>query len=824
MKRFISFLLVIMMVLSVIPMIPTMAITEELLTNPGFEEGDETGFVNYGSCEMEVGEEYAHKGEYGMLLSKRANGYATWAQDISNILILNGPGEYTASMWIRLADGQEPCTVHLTMIVQPNGAEKPSYYTSGRKTLTTEWQQFTFKGKIDFDPVNGFKTALLYQQSEGGKGSPDIMLDDFSLKKNGEVNGIPLDQVVVPEGGKLPSSTNTGTSGKELLINPGFEEGDETGFEQYGAGSNMEVSEDYARTGEYGMLLSDRMGKYATWAQDIKEQLILNGPGEYFGSVWMKLSEDSKTSGKGQLVINVKPNGGAQRYYGSAQKQLTTEWQEFAFKGTIDFDPKKGFEVALIYQQSEAMPDILIDDFTFKKLSAVNGISLDEVEKDEYPDVEMKHINAFKEKREEKTTIGAIRWDAWYSHDGRAESIVSQVEKTLSPAEYHWRAPFFAKITEEGNIEMPEYTQEIFDKEMEYAIEAGIGYFAYLYYDGPMGTARKLHSTSKYKNDVKIVMCLDGNSIGKSGARAEIKELLKQEHYMTVLNGRPLMYYYVNTGKRKENMALVESEIKYYRGYCKSVGLPEPFVVCMNITGQETQSIYGDAVSRYSISGTSDKTFKDFITEAQSQWEGYQKSGMQYVPMMTFGWHAEPRYKNPVTWMTTTEDSWVPYPTDQEIYDHTMYALSYMDHSMTTEFTKLNTLILYAWNEHDEGSWLCPTLKVDENGNQLYNEDGTPMVDDSRVQMVKKAFEDFNNGTRTEIVINGISNMKDKTDVPQATDPIISDETENNNSSFDIMDYWWILPIAVVVIAGVFVGIIILNKKKKEENTDGENK
>ena len=187
---------------------------------------------------------------------------------------------------------------------------------------------------------------------------------------------------------------------------------------------------------------------------------------------------------------------------------------------------------------------------------------------------------------------------------------------------------------------------------------------------------------------------------------------------MTVLNGRPLMYYYVNTGNRKENMALVESEIKYYRGYCKSVGLPEPFVVCMNITGQETQSIYGDAVSRYSISGTSDKTFKDFITEAQSQWEGYQKSGMQYVPMMTFGWHAEPRYKNPVTWMTTTEDSWVPYPTDQEIYDHTMYALSYMDHSMTTEFTKLNTLILYAWNEHDEGSWLCPTLKVDENGKE----------------------------------------------------------------------------------------------------------
>lgn len=806
MKKIISFLLVAIMVMSVMPAFSVFAATKELLTNPGFEEGDETGFINYGACDMEIGEEYAHKGNYGMLLSNRANGYATWAQDISEILILNGPGEYTASVWIKLKDGQEPCTVHLTMIIQSNGAEKPTYHTSGRKTLTTEWQQFTFKGNIDFDPVKGFKTALIYQQSEGGKGSPDIMLDDFSLKKNSEVNGIPLSEVVVPEGSTSSTQTQVAPSGVNLLKNPGFEEGDETGFEQYGAASNMEVGEDYARTGEYGMLLSDRMGKYATWAQDIKDILTVNGPGEYFGSVWMKLADDSKTSGKAQLVINVKANGSTQKYYGSAQKQLTSEWQEFAFKGTIDFDPKKGFEIALIYQQSESMPDILIDDFTFKKLSPVNGISLDEVEKDEYADFEMKHINAFTSEREAETTIGAIRWDAWYSHDGRGESIVSQVENTLSLSEYHWRAPFFANITDEGKIEMPEYTQEIFDKEMEYAIEAGIGYFAYLYYTGAMGTARKLHSTSKYRNDVKIVMCLDGNGIGKYEAREEIKELLKQDFYMTVLDGRPLMYYYVNTSNRKENMALVESEIKYYRAYCVSQGIPEPFAVLMNLTGQEVSSIYGDAVSRYSIGGTSDMTFKDFITTAQSQWEGYQKSGSQYVPMITFGWHAEPRYKTPVTWMTVEENSWVPYPTNEEIYDHVMYALSYMDHSAAKEFTKINTLILYAWNEHDEGSWLCPTLAVDENGNQLYNEDGTKKIDDSRVQSVKKAITDFKNGTRVEVLINGVSNM--------SVNPTEKPSTPANSSNN------WLLFVGIGIGALIIIGVpaIILIKKNKKED------
>ena len=76
------------------------------------------------------------------------------------------------------------------------------------------------------------------------------------------------------------------------------------------------------------------------------------------------------------------------------------------------------------------------------------------------------------EKRAARTTVGAIRWDAWYAHDGRADSVISQVERSLSPAKYHFRAPFYAEITAEGGIEIPDYTQADFDREMEYAIAA----------------------------------------------------------------------------------------------------------------------------------------------------------------------------------------------------------------------------------------------------------------------------------------------------------------------------------------------------------------
>ena len=53
----------------------------------------------------------------------------------------------------------------------------------------------------------------------------------------------------------------------------------------------------------------------------------------------------------------------------------------------------------------------------------------------------------------------------------------------------------------------------------------------------------------------------------------------------------------------------------------------------------------------------------------------------------------------------------------------------------------VNSAIIYAWNEHDEGGWICPTLKVDENGNQLYGENGEKLIDDWRIKEVKKALK-----------------------------------------------------------------------------------
>ena len=828
MKKLLSTLLVLTTVLALLPAISVFGATENLLTNPGFEDGTHTGFEQYGAAsKVEVSKEYAHSGQYGMLLSERSGKYATFAQDIADILVKNGPGEYTASMWAKLPEGEtRTMKTHLTINIQSSLSSTSSYFNSGTKTLTHEWQQFVFKGKIEFDAKYGFKVALIYPQGFDGDVAPDIIVDDFSLVKTGAPNGIDPSEVITPAPGMVATPKPVTSTGKNLLTNPGFEDGDETGFEQYGADSTMLIGEEYAHTGDYGMSLESRMGKYATYSQDIADILTVNGPGEYLAYVWVKLSDSSPVEGNCQLVLNIKSNTDAKsRYFTSATKKLTTEWQQFAFKGNIDFDPKVGFEEARIYQQSydgTDAPDIMIDDFYLEKLTEVNGIPLDQVvnPNDQYDPVDMTHISVAGEAREEKTTVGAIRWDAWYSHDGKDESIVSQVERSLSPKEYHFRAPFFANVTSSGKIEMPEYTQEIFDKEMEYAIEAGIDYFAYLWYDGAMGTAKKMHGTSKYKNDVKFVIIVDGNAMAKSSSRKEIIKLMQEDYYMTVLGGRPLMYYY--TSNNEESIAATAKEIAYYRAAAAALNFPEPYAVVMNVGADKVQSVYGDAVSRYSFSGKSNITYQELKETAQKAWVSYQKSGSQYVPCLTFGWHAEPRYKNPVSWMTCAEDDWVPYPTQQEIGEHLAYALSYLDHPSTQASTKINTCIFYAWNEHDEGAWICPTIEVDENGNQLYNADGSKKINTTHLDAVKQAIKFYKAGKRVEVTVNGVSNnatdvFSMDADYSMAT-PTPLDENNTTDDKKSILPYIIIGAGAGVVIIGGAVAVIIIKKRGKKND------
>jgi hypothetical protein len=245
--------------------------------------------------------------------------------------------------------------------------------------------------------------------------------------------------------------------------------------------------------------------------------------------------------------------------------------------------------------------------------------------------------------------------------------------------------------------------------------------------------------------------CFHEQTIGDENTHQEIAKLMQEDYYMKVLNGRPLMYYFVTNA----NILNVKQDIAYYRQLAKEQNLPDPYIVAMNVTTTplETIKIGADAISNYSVAGGGLMPFRELSDKAFNFWETYRRLGADYVPIVSAGWQTEPRFINPVTWQNIAENSWAQYPTATEIRDHLKVALAYLNHPDTKAQTDANTCIIYAWNEFDEGGWLCPTIAVDDAGKQLFNPDGTPKVNTQRLEAVKEAIADYKANKLPELIL-----------------------------------------------------------------------
>lgn len=74
-------------------------------------------------------------------------------------------------------------------------------------------------------------------------------------------------------------------------------------------------------------------------------------------------------------------------------------------------------------------------------------------------------------------TVGAIRWDAW-----TGGTVTAQVEKTLSPKRYQHRLPWFAEVIDDQTARIDGSPQSVMDREIEFAANAGLDYWAFLIY------------------------------------------------------------------------------------------------------------------------------------------------------------------------------------------------------------------------------------------------------------------------------------------------------------------------------------------------------
>ena len=313
------------------------------------------------------------------------------------------------------------------------------------------------------------------------------------------------------------------------------------------------------------------------------------------------------------------------------------------------------------------------------------------------------------EEKAPRPVVGAIRWDAW-----SGGGVTEQVEKTLGPEKYHCRLPWFAQVDRNSTVRIDGSQPAVMGQEIDYAADAGLDYWAFLLYPEAesMSVALKQYLANAKRGRINFCLILH-NTFGVSDdqwpmERERAVKLLKEPGYQTVLGDRPLVYAFAVNGDR------VIARLAEFRQATKRSGM-NPYLVYMGWSpaadfAREATNGF-DAVSAYAY-GSDQATFAQLAESVEKQyWQRAAQAHVPCVPLVTTGWDKWPRKEHPVSWEKSQgyhkQEVFPSTAMPEEIAAHLEHAIVFVrEHS---EICSANAVILYAWNEHDEGGWLVPT-------------------------------------------------------------------------------------------------------------------
>jgi hypothetical protein len=349
-----------------------------------------------------------------------------------------------------------------------------------------------------------------------------------------------------------------------------------------------------------------------------------------------------------------------------------------------------------------------------------------------------------------RSLLGLIRWDMYTGHPYTTHK---QEFGFLKPEQYHWRAPFFVRRT--GNPAAPlafnpDYSMAVYQPAMEqeiaFAAAAGIDYWAFGYIAHPAPGVRDglrdgldayLASPRKERiNFCVIVACPDvakvkwyeppsvrhtEDEIAKDWTTnyvADIVALTKQSNYQRVLGKRPLIYLYmpefIGEGRRHTPAPTprVERCLRELRERLTAAGVGNPYIAGMiNEQAKQWEPLYDkgllDCVTlyhqRYGGTNLQYGTLWGHI-KSKTLFGTFQRPDLKVIPPTMSGANGMPRYKKGGEFPMW---DWTE-PAPGELTAHLFGAFDYVaQHPAKCE---AHTVIMYAWNEHSEGGFLCPTM------------------------------------------------------------------------------------------------------------------
>jgi len=308
-----------------------------------------------------------------------------------------------------------------------------------------------------------------------------------------------------------------------------------------------------------------------------------------------------------------------------------------------------------------------------------------------------------------RPVVGAIRWDAW-----TGGSVTEQVERTLGPKKYHDRLPWFAEAIAGDRVRIDGSPQAVMDREIDFAADSGLDYWAFLVYpqSSSMSVALDQYLQSQKRGRINFCVILH-NTLNAQAEQWPVERdravaLLKEPGYQTVLDGRPLVYAF--KGGRLPFGRFLE-----FRHAAKEAGL-DPYCVFMGWSPandfERVSSKGFDAVSAYAKGGDQ-ASFAELVESVERDcWQNAAEASVPYVPFVTTGWDKRPRQDHPVSWEKGhgyhQQKRFPSRATPGEIAEHLKGAIRFSEEH--PKICDANAVIIYAWNEHDEGGWLSPTL------------------------------------------------------------------------------------------------------------------
>jgi hypothetical protein len=319
--------------------------------------------------------------------------------------------------------------------------------------------------------------------------------------------------------------------------------------------------------------------------------------------------------------------------------------------------------------------------------------------------------------------VGAIRWDAWHGERGVPGRAV---ERSLAPLAWRDRLPFFARVQRDGRVRIDGIAPETMDREIGYAAHAGLDYWAFVSYppDDPMSAALQLYLASPRRGEIGFCLILQGGWMSRGGRDAWPQrlawygELLAQPGYRKTPAGRPLVFLFAHEGMVAEGRFASWDEARAaldsLRNESRRVGAGEPYIVAQEGSPEAAAAARDllklDAIGLYSIGGGTPegRPYAELAAKARRLWERSVRLGAETVPTAGAGWDKRPRVENPVPWERRTNPNHFAQPTPGELAAHVADAIRFARENATR--VPARTVLVYAWNEHDEGGWLVPTL------------------------------------------------------------------------------------------------------------------